>query len=376
MSRPSALLLGLLLLGACLVARCAAQDVHEHSHTVSAGHHDHEDDDHDHDHHEGDDDHSRLVAMKITSIVVIPLASVLVVLFVIFVPWCRVGSRVLSFASSFSAGLFLVMALTHLLPESVETLGGEAYSDKYSPAFISCAAGYLLIVFLERGVFGGHGHQHHHCDNDPQEEDDEPRPADQEPVTAEVAGGATPSSEEGASAPGVVVDVASSPQKSHGGQHALVTVTLVALGVHSIFVGMSLGLQDSAEDVTLLLVAILCHQWAEDFALAVATGKAGYSIPRRLLISALETVSCAVGIGIGWIVQSSVSDIAVAYLVAASAGTCLNLACTAIIPEEMPREKKSWWALAAAFAGAAVMYVVKVLLHSAHAQAHDHEHAH
>lgn len=361
----TALLLCLLLAVGLLVGGCVA-DEHNHSLTVSVVHDDHDHEDHDgHDHEH--EDKGNVVALKVTSIIVVPLASVIVVLFVIFAPWCRIGSRVLSLASSFSAGLFLIMALTHLLQDAVEELAAEEYSDKYSPAFVMCAAGYLFLVFLERGVFGGSGGHSHGTHDD--HEEDTPAAATEPAASGTIEGGATPSSDGDNT---VRVDIAEKPAETPKGADALVTVTLLALGVHSIFVGMSVGLQDSAEDVTVLLVAILCHQWAEDFSLAVATGKAGYSIPRRLLISGIENSACAAGIAIGWIIQSSLSSVTVAFLVAASAGTCLNLACTAIIPEEMPRDKKSWWALVAAFAGAALMYTVKILLHSMHSHEHNH----
>lgn len=374
------------------------------------GHDDHDEggSHHDHDHEEEHESAEHVTEWKIVSIIVIPAASVAVVLFVIFAPsmckgnkgddgtttttsttgphrllLCCGGSEIMSLASSLSAGLFFVMGMCHMLAEANEVLAAEfSNADKFQPAFISATAGYFLLVMLERGVFGGNsGHQHmHHPDGDgdsssphdgevapqpsPPAPKDNPLQSENELVVVVAAYAPTPG---GPADP--TPHAAPKPQ-----EHALVAATLIALGVHSIFVGMSLGLQDTDEGVFLLLATVLAHQWAEDFALAVETGKAGYSTARRLLVSFCESSSCALGIAIGWAARENVPASVSALLTAAAAGTLINLACTHIIPSEMPMEKRSFGRIVAAVVGAGAMYAAIVLLHGAHSHSHSHDH--
>ena len=64
---------------------------------------------------------------------------------------CRMNEAFLSFANTFSGGLFFGIGQFHLLNEGVEKL--SKYSHLPYPYFLA-AGGYSLILFLQKVVFG------------------------------------------------------------------------------------------------------------------------------------------------------------------------------------------------------------------------------
>ena len=64
---------------------------------------------------------------------------------------CRMNEAFLSFANTFSGGLFFGIGQFHLLNEGVEKL--EKYSKLPWPYFLA-ASGYSLILFIQKVVFG------------------------------------------------------------------------------------------------------------------------------------------------------------------------------------------------------------------------------
>jgi len=69
------------------------------------------------------------------------------------------NTNALSIASCFSGGVFLALALTHLLPHSLE--GMDAIKGgKREHTFMAMIAGYLLVLFIEKVAFDSHSLLH------------------------------------------------------------------------------------------------------------------------------------------------------------------------------------------------------------------------
>jgi zinc transporter ZupT len=91
--------------------------------------HAHDDDAHGHSHAEGDDHHHHGISSKqVQNIKTIFLILYLLITYLGILPYaisaCRTSSKVLSFMNCFAAGVFISIALIHLLPEAAEQWDG------------------------------------------------------------------------------------------------------------------------------------------------------------------------------------------------------------------------------------------------------------
>ncbi len=90
----------------------------------------------------------------------------------------KANHTVMSYANSFSAGIFLASGLIHLLPEAIhgwpeshdETEEHSGHSHSVRMPFLLCAAGFFIAFFVEKIIFltdeghdaCGDGHDHDH----------------------------------------------------------------------------------------------------------------------------------------------------------------------------------------------------------------------
>lgn len=90
----------------------------------------------------------------------------------------RLADKICSLSNSLSGGLFLALAIIHLLPEAAESFGemyDEETVDKYRPAFAVAFCSYTLLLVIQRVVFSSHGHSHGH-DGHLHEDEEEDHP--------------------------------------------------------------------------------------------------------------------------------------------------------------------------------------------------------
>lgn len=89
--------------------------------------------------------------------------------------------KLIGIANSFSGGIFLCVALLHLLPESAEifeeyfehTESNEVHNDKhvhkhFPISFLLAFVGYTIILIIEKVMFDSHSHsntEEEHVDN-------------------------------------------------------------------------------------------------------------------------------------------------------------------------------------------------------------------
>ena len=73
-------------------------------------------------------------------------------------PSCRENPKILGIANSFAAGVFLAIALVHILPEMIEDWD-ETYEDKekvFPLPEILVFAGYTIILVIDKVLFDTH----------------------------------------------------------------------------------------------------------------------------------------------------------------------------------------------------------------------------
>jgi len=87
---------------------------------------------------------------------------------------------------------------------------------------------------------------------------------------------------------------------AHGHYHAMRSVILIlALSLHHLFEGMSLGLQRTVTGAFMLLIALLCHETIISFSLGLQFVKCGYTTRQHYITafacSMVEPIGVAVG---------------------------------------------------------------------------------
>ena len=121
-------------------------------------------------------------------------------------------------------------------------------------------------------------------------------------------------------------------------------VLMIALGVHSLFEGIALGLGSDLEQVTLLALAILMHKGAAGMALGTSLCKAfpdnDNHVVKLIFMFAIFT---PIGILIGWAAGSSGSGVLEMVFNALAAGTFIYIGCSEVIVEEFATKENKWW---------------------------------
>jgi len=140
-----------------------------------------EDPDHDHEGHDDHEDHDEEGGgggLTIENFKIIMIFALILCIATGIIPkvWpaCRKSETALSFLNCFSAGIFLSMALIHMMPEAAEIYESWAKKEGIERAFplpyVGFFLGYLLILAVDRVIAkafgyghdhgGGHGHGH------------------------------------------------------------------------------------------------------------------------------------------------------------------------------------------------------------------------
>lgn len=222
------------------------------------------------------------------------------------------AKRFFPLSNAFAGGVFLGAGLLHMLPHAIETFNHLAHEQAgghvhpYPWPFLLAAAGFLLILFIEKVAVGSRDF-------------DEPRMVESAHNTGCIA---------------------------HHGHSAYPGILLIALSAHSIFAGIALGTSGQTADIIAVLIAIAAHKGTEAFALGVTLTGSSYSLQtvRRLII--LFALMTPVGVIIGLIFTHTLGgetrDITEASFNAIAAGTFLYIASLDIINEEFKRPALRW----------------------------------
>ena len=132
------------------------EDDHDHDHGAE-GHDDHEAEG---DHHDDHHDEEGGLKMSLDGFKLLMAFCMFLCVGVGVIPrlWkrCSDSEAALSYMNCFSAGLFLGLALTHILPEAVEIYGGwaatEEIEDPFPLPYVLFYAGYLLILAVDKMI--------------------------------------------------------------------------------------------------------------------------------------------------------------------------------------------------------------------------------
>jgi zinc transporter ZupT len=105
--------------------------------------------------------------LKIGFIVVVFLEAYLSGVFPTYSKGCRESPKILGIANSFASGVFIAIALVHILPEEAE-IWNEISPDAVFPLpYFLMFCGYTLILVIDKVLFDTHALFDHEHDGGP-----------------------------------------------------------------------------------------------------------------------------------------------------------------------------------------------------------------
>lgn len=299
-------------------------------------------------------------AIKIVSIIILLAMGIGFGLMPYYIKKFRTSLKCVNISNAFSGGLFLGIALFHILPESTEALEKYKIPWAYFCTFLS----YSLILFVEKVAFNGHallhGHEHGHVhndidnsrftlaklneseretkneenddkDNDDGESDDKKEPM----VKVEMK---TKEGEKEEEKEKESNEEHKEDDHEHAHEHKSSGITpyilLLALGFHGFFEGMALGIQSEINNTLSLFLAIVAHKWAASLTLGISFVKAGVQRNQLIIMVLIFAFIGPVGVAIGLILSETANDYLQGIFLAISVGTFIYIACSEVLVEE------------------------------------------
>lgn len=153
----------------------------------------------------------------------------------------------------------------------------------------------------------------------------------------------------------------------HGHHHATRSIILIlALSLHRIFEGMSIGLQNSVQNVAHLFLAVMCHETVIGFSLGLQFVKSRLNLRRLLVTSFVCSVIMPLGVAFGTAMtesgqQSNSLDVANGILQAIAMGTFIYVTFFEILQEEVDPEDTSVGKIVFIFLGFAMMALLDLI---------------
>ena len=117
-------------------------------------------------------------------------------------------------------------------------------------------------------------------------------------------------------------------------------VLAFALGFHSLFEGIALGVIKEFQTFTNLAIGVLIHRFVETISLAVNLANHNYSSWKYLISTlAIFGVTLPIGVGIGMAI-SDIPKLATSIIMAFAGGTFVYVACSEIVQGEFKKREK------------------------------------
>ncbi|KAK2189374.1 hypothetical protein NP493_108g03035 [Ridgeia piscesae] len=280
------------------------------------------------------------------------------------------GKRILSSLMCFGGGVFFAVFMLHMAPEARYIVYHAIEAPEklnYPIADLLMSVGFFMVMFMEMAATGWSSRRSAAAEKSKQVDakDCSGEPNGLQLLVTPTTNGDLPRSASTTTASPLlgiqlgesdversVVKTVKLSSDGHGHSHGTFDdthstrsiVLLLALSLHRIFEGMSVGLQSSTMNVWNLFIAIVCHESIIGFSLGLQFVKNKFSIFRILVLTIVCSLFEPIGVGVGTIVvelgePSRTLDIVNGVLQSLATGTFIYITFFEILQEEiMPGE--------------------------------------
>ena len=273
------------------------------------------------------------ISYNSSTVYILKLTSIPVFLFISFgfgvIPYYvtsfRTNSKILGLANSFSGGLFLGIALFHILPESAEILKNLSYLPiAYILSFIS----YAIILFVEKIAFNSHSliHNNHHKQENKIKINNNIECEEHEKLKKSNS-----------------TEIRQNYYNNYSKKSITSYILLLALGFHGFFEGMALGMQNKFNSTLFLLIGIAAHKWATSLTLGISFLKNKISKKKLMIMLFIFSLIGPIGVILGLILMKSDNKYIEGVFLAMSCGTFLYISCSEMIVEEFEKEDNKYF---------------------------------
>ena len=269
----------------------------------------------------------------------------------------------LSYANTFSGGLFFGIGQFHLLAEGVEKLSG--YSELFSKlplSYFLAAFGYSFILFIQKVIFGylvpnaenylkessktQNNVEKEYEDNAFENEKDEKERNDKEEKISKLM--ATYNEKENDklnvinTSSRTTSNLDSIEQQIIQQKRLSGFIMLLALSIHGLFECLALGIQSNFKNTLFLFIALMIHKWAEAFTLGIFFVQAKLLKRNYYLLILFFAFIAPIGVGLGILLSKTANDLVEGIFLCMSTGTFLYVACSEVIVEEFSTPNKRY----------------------------------
>ena len=277
---------------------------------------------------------------------------------------CRMNNSFLSYANTFSGGLFFGIGIFHLLSEGVEKL--SKYSDLPIPYFLA-SLGYSFILFIQKVIFGylvpnaenylkkdekqqmslEYNFETHNFEEEDENEENENidgknnqndiklnlliQKEDNNQIDVNCSTNTTRTT----TADSIELKILQKKKLSG-------FIMLLALSIHGLFECLALGIQNNSKNTLFLFIALMIHKWAEAFSLGIFFVQAKLAKKNYYLLIIFFAIIGPIGVLLGIILSKTANEFIEGVFLCISTGTFLYVACSEVIVEEFSTPDKRY----------------------------------
>jgi zinc transporter 1/2/3 len=270
----------------------------------------------------------------------------------------------LSYANTFSGGLFFGIGIFHLLSEGVEKL--SKYSDLPIPYFLA-SLGYSFILFIQKVIFGylvpnaenylkkdekqqmslEYNFETHNFEEEDENEKNENiddknnenniklnlliHKEDNNQIDVNCSTNTTRTT----TADSIELKILQKKKLSG-------FIMLLALSIHGLFECLALGIQNNSKNTLFLFIALMIHKWAEAFSLGIFFVQAKLAKKNYYLLIIFFAIIGPIGVLLGIILSKTANEFIEGVFLCISTGTFLYVACSEVIVEEFSTPDKRY----------------------------------
>lgn len=191
-----------------------------------------------------------LLIYKLIAGIIIFIVTVIAVVYPVRVHAHSAHNHFLDFGDAFASGVFLGAALFHMLPESAANFQALLPHVHYPLPALLCAAGFLILLFLER------------------------------------------------------LTVTTAKNKNHH-KITIPYVLGIVIIIHSLIEGAVLGINTDLATAFLIFLAIVAHKGSEGFALSITLARSELSSTVLIILLGIFALTTPFGIALGTTIETS-----------------------------------------------------------------------